>query len=277
MNIRSILTIARKDLSEALQNQSVVLPMIIIPLVFIVIFPLIFILLPTLVPSAGNDLFTDPDMQGFFARMPAAISDLIAGLPADRAMALLMVGLLFAPFFLILPLMFSTVIAAESFAGERERKTIEALLYTPVSDAELFIGKVLAGMAPAVGITWISFLVYILVVNTATYFTMDWIGWFPLANWYPLIFWVSPALSLLGISFTVLISARNPTFMGAYQSSAMLVMLVLALLAGQLTGVLYLTTIVGLLIGLVVWLAAAALSYYAVRSFSRQKLLAAAD
>jgi ABC-type Na+ efflux pump permease subunit len=277
MNTRNILTIARKDLMEALRNQSVVLPMIIIPLIFIVLFPLLLIVMPSLAPDTASEMYNDPDLQGFFARMPAVISQMIQGLENDQAMVMLLVGLMFAPFFLIIPLMFSTVIAAESFAGERERKTIEALLYTPVSDTELFIGKVLAGMTPAVSITWLSFLVYTLVVNSATYFTMDWSGWFPLPSWYPLIFWVSPGLSLLGISFTVLISARNPTFMGAYQSSAGLVMLVLALLAGQATGLLYLTVWVGLLIGLVIWLAAAALTFYAIRTFSRQNLLAAAD
>ena len=33
-------------------------------------------------------------------------------------------GYLFAPMFLIMPLMLSSIIAAESFAGERERKTL---------------------------------------------------------------------------------------------------------------------------------------------------------
>jgi ABC-2 type transport system permease protein len=277
MNFKNILTIARKDMREALQNQSVVLPMIIIPLVFIIIFPLMMILLPNLSPEAGNSLYNDPDMAGFLAHLPAMITRLTDGLSNSQAMILMMIGVLFAPFFLIIPLMFSTVIAAESFAGERERKTIEALLYTPVSDSELFLGKVLAGMTPAVLTTWVCFLVYILVVNAATSFTMGWSGWFPLVSWYPLIFWVSPALSLLGISFTVLISSRNPTFMGAYQSSAALVMLVLALIAGQATGVVYLTVGTGLLIGLLIWAIAAALTFYAVRTFNRQKLLAAAD
>jgi ABC-2 type transport system permease protein len=277
MNYKNILTIARKDMTEAFQNQSVVLPMIIIPLVFIIIFPLAIIVLPSISPATAGQMYNDPDFQGFFSRLPAAISNLTAGLPIERAMILMMIGMMFAPFFLIIPLMFSTVIAAESFAGERERKTIEALLYTPVSDTDLFLGKVLAGMSPAVLTTWVCFLVYIVVVNSATYFTLGWSGWFPLASWYPLIFWVSPGLSLLGISFTVLISSRNPTFMGAYQSSAALVMLVLALIAGQAAGVVYLTVGTDLVIGLMIWLIAAALTYYAIRTFNRQKLLAAAD
>jgi ABC-type Na+ efflux pump permease subunit len=277
MNFKNIYTIARKDMTEAFQNQSVVLPMIIIPLVFIVVFPLAIIVLPTLSPSTADQMFNDPDLQGFFTHLPAAISRLAVGLSLNQTVILMMVGLMFAPLFLIIPLMYSTVIAADSFAGERERKTIEALLYTAVSDSELFLGKVFSAMIPTVCITWVCFLVYIAVVNTSSYFAMHWSGWFPLPTWYPLIFWVSPGLSLLGISFTVLISSRNPTFMGAYQSSAGLVVLVLALLAGQATGLLYLTVGTSLAIGLVIWLIAATLTFYAIRTFNRQKLLAAAD
>jgi ABC-2 type transport system permease protein len=277
MNFKNIFTIARKDMTEAFQNQSVVLPMIIIPLVFIVIFPLVIIVMPSLSPSTANEMFNDPDFQGFFARMPAMISQLVEGLNPNQAMILMLIGLMFAPFFLIIPLMYSTVIAADSFAGERERKTIEALLYTAVSDSELFLGKVLSAMIPTVLITWGCFLVYIVVVNATSYFAMRWTGWFPLPTWYPLIFWVSPGLSLFGISFTVLISSRNPTFMGAYQSSAGLVVLVLALLAGQAAGLIYLTVATCLMIGVVIWLIAATLTFYAIRTFSRQKLLAAAD
>jgi hypothetical protein len=97
--------------------------------------------------------------------------------------------------------------------------------------------------------------------------------WFPLVNWYPLILLVSPAISLLGIAVTVLISSKVNTFMGAYQSSASLVVLVLALLVGQITGVLYLSALVGLLLGVVIWIAGIVLMVYAIRSFNREKLL----
>jgi ABC-2 type transport system permease protein len=100
--------------------------------------------------------------------------------------------------------------------------------------------------------------------------------WFPLATWYPMIFWIAPALSLLGIAATVLISAREPTFMGAYQTSASLVLLVVALLIGQITGVLYLSVGIGLALGVVLFLVDAVLIRIAVRTFNRAKLLAAA-
>jgi uncharacterized membrane protein SpoIIM required for sporulation/ABC-type transport system involved in multi-copper enzyme maturation permease subunit len=44
------------------------------------------------------------------------------------------------------PISFSLVIALESFVGERERRSIEPLLSMPVSDVELYLGKLLSSM-----------------------------------------------------------------------------------------------------------------------------------
>ena len=98
--------------------------------------------------------------------------------------------------------------------SRRERKTIEALLYTPAEDAELLAGKVAAAAIPAVRITWIGFAVYVVILNTAPY-RLFYRVWFPLPIWWPLIFWISPALVFLGIAITVLISAKVPNFLGA--------------------------------------------------------------
>ncbi len=273
MNWRTIKTIAGKDIKEATQNKSVWLPILIVPLIFVVLLPVgMTLAIGSSAATEANPL-NDPDFAMFMERMPQFLSDLIEGLDSAQSGIVLLLGYLFAPFFLIMPLMFSTVIASESFAGERERKTVEALLYTPATDTELFLGKVLAALAPALLITWGGFLAYSVVVNAAAYSVMGRI-WFPLPSWYPLILWVSPAISLLGIAVTVLISGKVQTFMGAYQSSGSLVLLVLALLAGQATGVLYLSVPVVLLIGLVLFLVDAVLMYYAIRTFNRDRLLA---
>ena len=78
---------------------------------------------------------------------------------------------------------------------------------------------------------------------------------------------------LLGISLTVLVSARVQTFQGAYQSSSALVLLVVALFAGQLSGVLYLSVGIGMLIGCVFWIGAGVLICLAIKSFNRESLL----
>ena len=272
MNWKSIFTIANKDLYEARQNKSVWLPIMIVPLIFILVLPLVMIILSSN-GEVVQSMTADPSTALMLKQLPPFMNQIIAGMSIGQSMVVLFLGYFFAPFFLILPIMFSTVIASESFAGERERKTIEALLYSPATDTELFLGKVLASFLPAVLITWASFIGYTIVLNGAAYPLMGRL-WFPLTNWYPLIFWVSPALSLLGISATVLISSKVQTFMGAYQTSASLVILVIALMVGEITGVLYLNTIVSLLLGLAIWAVDAVLAWLAIRTFNRAKLLA---
>ena len=272
MNQKIVFTIAKKDIREASQNKAVWLPIMIVPIIFILLLPL-GILLAAHNADALASMITDPDLIKMMEKMPSVLSEVTAGLNESQSIIVLMLGYFYAPFFLILPIMYSTVIAAESFAGERERKTIEALLYTPATDAELFLGKVLAGFIPAVAITWASFAGYCVVLNAGAYAIMERV-WFPLTTWYPLIFWVSPALSLLGIAATVLISSKTQTFMGAYQTSASLVVLVLALVIGQATGILYLSVTTGLLVGMFFWLVDIILVWLAIRSFNREKLLA---
>lgn len=276
MRSEIILAIAKKDLLEVKQNTSAWLPMVIVPLMFAVGLPLIILLAPRN-PAFMNQVTADPDLIGFIDRLPPVMFSYLEGLDLNQKMVVIFLGFFFAPMFLIMPLMFSTIIAAESFAGEWERKTLEALLYTPASDAELFVGKMTAAGVPAMLLTWICFGLYTLVLNIAGAPIMAAKFSFPLPTWYPLIFWISPALSLLGISATVLISARTKSFMGAYQLSGSLVLVVLALVVGQVTGVLYLSIGAGMLVGLVFWIIAGCLTWLGVRMFKRTTLLTSGD
>ncbi|WP_026369109.1 stage II sporulation protein M [Kallotenue papyrolyticum] len=62
----------------------------------------------------------------------------------DRSVARLVpFGLLLAGF---LPASFSLITALESFVGEKERNTLESLLATPMSDGELYLGKLIAAL-----------------------------------------------------------------------------------------------------------------------------------
>jgi ABC-type Na+ efflux pump permease subunit len=195
------------------------------------------------------------------------------GLSVNEAWITLAVGYMLAPFLLMMPLMLSSIIGAESFVGERERKTLEALLYTPATDAELFFGKVIASVVPAVLLAWVCFFLYGTVANIAAWPVMGRI-WFPLVNWWPLMLWLTPAIATLGMAVTVLISVRARTFMEAYQMSGSLVVLVLGLVAGQISGVLFLSPLVTLLLGLLVWIADAVMIWFGVKTFARPSLLA---
>ena len=272
MNIRIVKTVALKDLKEVRQNRFAWLPAIIVPLVFVVLFPLVGIVLPSSTGMPMDNLFADNSPLTLMMRNVPALTDLFAGMNEQQIWIIFFTGMLVAPFFLIMPLMFASIVGADSFAGEKERKTLEALIYTPATDGELFVGKVIASVVPAVALAWLSFAVYTLILNVVGWPIMGRI-WFPLPPWWPLMLWVTPAIAVMSMAFTVLISSRVATFMEAYQTSAALVLLVMGLVAGQITGVLYLSVEVSLLIGLVFWIADVVLIRLAVRSFSRSNLL----
>ena len=272
MKFANMLAIARKDWIEVSQNKYAWIPMLILPAVFDVLLPLGIIFLMTNLKMDPKSFVADADLETFFRAMPASISQFLHPEQPVQFAITAILGYLLAPMFLILPLMYSTTIAAESFAGERERKTMEALLYTSATDAELFLGKVMAAAVPSIGITWIGFAIYTLILNLAPYSVFQHF-WFPLPTWWPLIFWMSPALVFLGIAFTVLVSEKVPTFLGAYQTSSMVVLLVVVLFIGQLSGVLYLSVGIGILLGALLWVIAGILSFFAIRTFNRAKML----
>lgn len=272
MNWRSIWAIARKDLKEVRQNKIAWGPAIAIPLIFAVAIPILFSVLPQVLPV--DDIQRElGDMETLLKNLPPSIQAIFEGLKLEQMFVLYMTAFMFAPLFLIMPLMFSSVVGADSFVGERERKTMEALLYSPATDLELFLGKVLAAVIPAISLSWLTYLVYIIVVNVASFNLFGRI-WFPLPTWWPLMFWLTPAFALLGISATVMISARVKTFMEAYQLTGSLVVLVLALVVGQATGVLFLGVGTVMIVGTLVWIVDGILIYLSVRNFKRSLLIA---
>lgn len=272
MNWRSIWAIARKDLKEVRQNKIAWGPAIAIPLIFAILMPILFSILPQVLPV--EDIQRElGDMETLLKNLPPSIQVIFDGLKLEQMFVLYMTAFMLAPLFLIMPLMFSSVVGADSFVGERERKTMEALLYSPATDMELFLGKVLAAVIPAISLSWLTYLVYIIVVNVASFNLFGRI-WFPLPTWWPLMFWMTPAFALLGISATVMISARVKTFMEAYQLTGSLVVLVLALVVGQATGVLYLGVGTVMIVGTLIWIVDGILIYLSVRNFKRSSLIA---
>lgn len=66
-----------------------------------------------------------------------------------------------------LPALLAGTPAADSFAGERERHTLETLLSSRLPDRAIFFGKLAALAAYAVAITWIVMFVGLVTVNFA--------------------------------------------------------------------------------------------------------------
>lgn len=268
MNKRSLFAIVRKDLKVAAQNRGVVLPLIILPLILFVILPWVMML----IPGMGGSQSSESQVRQFLANMPASALRQLAGhTPAEQiSIFFLVYGL--APMFLILPIMVSSVLAADSFAGEKERKTIEALLYSPIGDRDLFTAKLLGPWCAAVILGLVSFVLYTLMVDLAGWVAMKEIL-LPTLMWVLLAVWVSPAVAGLGLVAMVFVSARAQGFQDAYQTGGLVVLPILALMAGQMTGVMFFTAGVVFFLGLALWILLITLLWWARRGFSRGQLM----
>lgn len=268
MNTRAIMAIVRKDLKVALQNKGVVLPIIILPLILFVVMPWIMAYAPSLAEKTG----TNNNIGEMLQRMPQGLLDELSGYTDTQKLTVFSLVYMLAPMFLIMPLMVSSVLAADSFAGEKERKTLEALLYTPTSDRELFTAKLLGAWMTAIVVAIFSFIIYAVMVNAAAWQSIGHI-FFPNWMWIALVFWVTPAVAGLGLVVMVFVSVRAQGFQDAYQTGGLVVLPVLLLMAGQISGVMYFSLGVVFLVGLVIWLIDAVLLYFASKGFRRGELM----
>ncbi|HLR47039.1 MAG TPA: ABC transporter permease subunit, partial [Deinococcales bacterium] len=156
MNIRVVRAIALKDLRAISANLQVLLPMVIVPAVIGVLVPA-GLLLTALYLEPGAQL---KDLESIIGSLPAgALAEQLALLPGVREqVGYFMANYLLAPFYLLIPLMAASTVTADSFAGEKERGTLESLLFSPATLTELFLGKAAAALAAALALTFGTFL-----------------------------------------------------------------------------------------------------------------------
>lgn len=265
MNKQAMWAIAAKDIRAIRNSIQVWLPMLIVPLIMGVAVP------------AGLILGVRYSGAGDFAKMlesfpTGALGGAIASLDSlDQQAVYLIVNYFCVPLFLLIPLMLSSTITANSFAAEKERKTLESLLFSPVDIPTLFAGKVLSAFIPAMIISLLCFLLYGIVVNTLAYPLFERLI-FPTINWVILILWTIPSLALFAIFINVIISARVKGFQEAYQMGSLVVLPVLALILGQSLGAIALNAWLLWWGGLVVLAIDGALLRFIGRHFDRNQL-----
>jgi ABC-type Na+ efflux pump permease subunit len=266
VNARPLATIVRRDLVVVARSRAVTLPIVFLPLVLFVLAPALLVLAAGAVPSDVSEF------DELLALMPAALQQDLAGLGRSAQVIVWGLEYVFATFFLIVPLMTSAVIAADSFAGEKERKTLEALLYTPISDLELYVGKALAPWLVAVAVSTIGYAAFVVV---ASLLGGSLVGR-PIAltpRWLLFVLVLAPGVAALAVGALVLVSARVRGFQEAYQLGGLVVLPLVVLLLGQLTGVLYLDVPAVVLVAALVWVAATGMLALGYRSFRRERLL----
>lgn len=131
-DIHMALLVTRREVRDSFRDWRIIFPIIILTLVF-----------PALATFTARLLFRFIEQFG-------------AEVIGDRLIPFM---LLIVGFF---PMSFSLVIALETFVGEKERKSLEPLLATPLSNTQLYVGKVLAAVIPPMLTSYLGIAVYIL-------------------------------------------------------------------------------------------------------------------
>jgi ABC-2 type transport system permease protein len=172
------------------------------------------------------------------------------------------------PMFLVLPMFLPILLAAQSIGGERERRTLEPLLATPVSTLTIVVGKSIAALVPAVLITWAAAALFCLGMDATAGRML-----LPDAAWLFGTLVLSPLLALFGNATAVVVSSRVLDPRAAQNLAATTVLPLLALLAFQLAGRISLGPRFYFALAAGVAAADAALIAAAVRLFDRERLL----
>lgn len=238
---RSEKALVYKDVNEIVNSKRVIMPMTIVPIVLIVIIPLAMLIGANYI---GNDSSMFTKLGPLLKRLPSEY----AAFSSAQLLIKVAVNFMFPSYFLIIPIMCSGVIGASSFVGEKEHKTLESLLYTPISMEQLLRAKILGVFVPSYIVTLISFIIFGIIVNIGGFIYFGGLI-FPDIKWLIIILWISPAINLLSLVFTVMVSAKSETFQEAQQVSGLLVLPVLLILVGQMTGVLMLNNLVMFIAG----------------------------
>jgi len=116
------------------------------------------------------------------------------------------------PFLLLVvgffPISISLVIALESFAGERERLSLEPLLATPLTDSQLYFGKMFASLIPPIAGSYLGIFVYLA--------GLQWrLGWTPTPELLAQVLALTAAQALLMVTAAVVISTQTTSVRGA--------------------------------------------------------------
>lgn len=254
-----ILVILKKEFDEVLKNKYILTTMASFPLVFSVVIPLIYLFaLPSSV-SRG-------DVMAFKGMVPAF------DLMTPRQVLVYFIVQSNLPFYLMMPSVIPTLISSYSIVGEKKCGTLEPLLATPVSTRDILLGKTLAAVIPSVVITWMSFLIYAVLVDVLTYNIFGY-PILPSALWIFSVGVTAPLLAILSVYLSIVVSSRVNDIRAAQQISAVFVIPIMSVFILELFGYVSLDMNMMAILSAILLMADLFLVRASVRIFKREEIL----
>jgi ABC-2 type transport system permease protein len=264
MNPNRIYAVLRREFQEIVKSRGLLLA-IFLP-------PLLFTLLPLgAIVILGRALGSESAARGLdLGRMLDLMPELRGWTAGEVGIFIILQQ--FLTFFLMMPLIIPLSIAAQSIVGEKQNKSLEPLLATPIKTVELLLAKALTSMGPAVLATWVSFIIFIGIGRLLI--TSDRVNSALLnPKWFVAMLILAPLLSLLAVSFAVVLSSRVNDTRAVQQIGGFIVLPIVLIGVAQTTGFILLNTGTFLLGAVGIAVLDAIILRIGVRLFQREKIL----
>ena len=228
--------IIKKDFRGLAANRRLFIALLIVPLILTIVLPSIFLITIHFIPD-------DPDIMRLLDLLPeTSRMDSL-----ELTLSSMILNYILPVFFLVIPIMTASIMAASAFVGEKERHTLETLLYCPLTLKQIFRAKVWASFLLSMLVSLITFVAMFLVIETELFFLMGRLL-LPSISWLVVLLLVSPAISLIAVTLIVRGSAKAQSVEESQQVAVFLLLPLLLLIVGQFTGVLLMN--VWILLGL---------------------------
>jgi len=261
MNLKRVLTIIDKEWAEVFKNRMVIFTISFMPVIFTIL-PLVMLY----ALGSGGGL-----PAGDTADVPPEFLVSCGNLPGADCMQIFLMNQ-FMIMFMMMPLVIPTAIASYSIVGEKTTRSLEPLLATPVTTVELLSGKALAAALPAVVITWVCFLIFIVLMPVAGA-TPGLIQHVTGPVWVIAVLVMGPLMAIAAVNLAVIVSSRVNDPRVAEQIAGVLVIPMIALLFGQLAGIIVLNLALIFISILVVFVIDVILVYAGAHLFQRETIL----
>ena len=152
-----MLALLRKELADERQNLALFVPTLIVGFVAVLLPVLVAVIVPYV---AGERLSDSSDFEvavEMYRNQPAT-----RGLDPEAAVQAYLFQF-FAVMLVLIPVTSSMSLAAYSVVGEKQARTLEPLLVTPITTFELLGAKVLGAFIPSIALTVMSYVGYVLI------------------------------------------------------------------------------------------------------------------
>ncbi|MBI5030070.1 MAG: ABC transporter permease subunit [Chloroflexi bacterium] len=262
MNLTCLQAIVSRELLEIRKNRM---------LLFTIFFPpLLLTVLPIIMFAALGSEMNNSNMSGNEITRYYSLSPEFAQYAPSELMQLI-VFQQFLVMYLIMPLIIPMTVAAYSIIGEKQSRSLEPLLATPIRTGELLLGKSIAAVIPAVVATWLAYALFF----AGAYFIATPRVFAGLLNpmWIIAMILLTPLLALLAVSIAVVISSKVNDTRVAQQIGGMLVIPAVGLGIAQTAGFILLNAFTFVAGAVIIALIDVGVLYLATKLFQREKIL----